>query len=106
MLPLPVSDEALTAPYVDISAYLPPLEQIPDTFQRLPDPFANPYTRWQFRWFTGEVSVEDFPEPRGEIDGEVAYRHLWLIQKAPFVDPVHKMAAVAYLMSMWFEEPA
>ncbi len=60
----------------------------------------------QNRWFYFGLKTHDLPPTKPEIDLETAVRHLQCIQGSFQPKHEHKIAAVAWLMSLWFELPA
>ena len=78
---------------------LPAYKDIPDDFKR----GSNPWCRWQTKWFY--KGLDKFPPAKEGIDEKGAVRHLAAIQKSFEPAHEHKMAAVAYLGSLWLTEP-
>lgn len=81
---------------------MPNAQLIPREF-RIGSP--NPYVQWQAKWFHNGLTQDQVPKPKEGINLEDAMNHLHAIQSSWF--PLHeqKVAAVAYLASLWFEEP-
>lgn len=85
----------------DVCRLMPAMADIPEEFRRNYD---NSFVRLQARWFhTGFGRGELRARPG--IDHAKALRHLEAIQRSFEPAHEHKQAAVAYLMSLWFEEP-
>lgn len=78
---------------------LPAYKEIPDEFKR----DSNPWCRWQSEWFF--KGLEKMPTAKEGIDQGEAMRHLSAIQKSFEPGHEHKMAAVAYLASLWLVSP-
>lgn len=77
-------------------------------FESIPKRFrfgSTPQNKLQQRWFFSGVQKSDFPPTKEGIDREVALRHLACIQGSFEPKHEHKEAAVAYLMSLWFDFP-
>ena len=86
----------------DVKNLMPAYDQIPEEIKNQD---ANNYTRLRAKWFLKGLMAHDVPEPRGGIDGDKAWDHLFCIQRSFEPKHEHKSAAVAYLMSLWFKEP-
>lgn len=95
--PAPVTDLQIAFP-ADLRELLPPLELIPDEFKR----GRNEWTKFVDRWF-----FEGFPESgvirKDGVDAELAYRHLSVLIGSYEPKHEHKVAAVAWLASRWFD---
>lgn len=80
---------------------MPEYKDIPKDFKNNQN---NPYVRMQQTWFyKGLKGVELKPKPG--IDLNKALRHLSYIQGSWEPKHEHKEAGVAYLASLWLEEP-
>ena len=79
---------------------LPIYDQIPKEFKNK----NNPWRKWQTEWFLKGLSKDQIPKPKEGIDINLAIRHLQTIQMSWKSQHEHKMAGVAYLASLWFEE--
>jgi hypothetical protein len=77
---------------------LPAWSDIPDEFKGFP---GNAWAQTAERWFFdgGRVSCTAKPD----IDIRHAYRHLDAILRSWDPQHEHKIAGVAYLLSLWFE---
>ena len=84
----------------NLDELLPPMSEIPDEFKH----DANYFCRLQSRWFFEGISASEF-HPKPGIDLNAAIRHLSAIQGSFEPKHEHKKAGVAYLMSLWFDEP-
>lgn len=80
---------------------LPKYEEIPDDFKR----DYNPWCEWQSKWFFSGLKENEIPVAKEGIDQRVAFLHLKTIQGSFEPQHEHKMAAVAWLASLWFVEP-
>lgn len=101
-------DEVTLAYPANVQHLMPEYNSIPEEFRnmnynhRCDDPSkADFWLRFQSDWmFTGlKVIKTDLKEG---IDGDKAWRHLSAIQGSYEPKHEHKMAAVAYLASLWF----
>jgi len=82
-----------------MDALMPAYEDIPDEFKRQ----DNPWVKLQQKWFFHGLA--EIPTAKPGIDLSVAMEHLSTIQRSWEPKHQHKEAAVAYLASLWFEEP-
>lgn len=98
--PTVVSDVQKAFP-ADLGALLPPLHVIPDEFKGN----GGTWVRFAHRWF-----AHGFPERglvrREGVDAETAYRHLMTVMRSYEPKHEHKMAAIAWLASLWFSDIA
>lgn len=83
----------------NIRTLMPPMDQIPEEFRR----DRSPWTKWQAKWFFSGLSPSDQPKIKDGINENDAWRHLKTIQGSFAPKHEHKMAAVGYLASLWFE---
>lgn len=84
----------------DIKRRMPAMSDIPEEFKSRRD---NKWLKFQGDWFFhGLVKLSVTPKPG--IDRILAMRHLAAIQTSFAPKHEHKMAAVAYLASLWFED--
>jgi len=100
-LPVPMSkvDQAFGAAD-KITNCLPPVEAIPDEFDGYPQ---NKWTSAVDRIFgKGSAGIE--LQPRVGIDPEIAYTHIHTVLGSYAPKHEYKIAALAYLMSLWFED--
>lgn len=97
-LPIPVSkiDIVFGGKLKEI---LPPWEEIPDEFKR----DSNPWVKWQQQWFFR--GLESTPKAKEGIDANLAMSNLACVQGSFEPKHQHKQAGVAYLASLWFENP-
>jgi hypothetical protein len=97
--PVAISDVMLAFP-ADVEGVMPPWEEIPEEFRR----GSNEWTKLADYWFAcGLAGTTQFYLKEG-IDGETAVRHLRAILGSFQPRHEHKMAAVAWLCSLWFVE--
>lgn len=82
-----------------VADLMPLMAEIPDEFKRS----GNRWVKVQQDWFFYGLSKPRWT-PRPQVDGEAAIRHLQAIQRSWAPKHEHKEAAVAYLMSLWFED--
>jgi hypothetical protein len=87
----------------NIMHLLPEYKDIPEEFHMCTG--TNPFLKLQSKWFFEGIKLEDFPPVKTGIDFKLAIRHLTAIQRSWEPQHEHKCAAVAYLMSLWFETP-
>lgn len=94
--PLPVTDVDLAFP-ANALDYMPPMAEIPDEL----DP---KWERFQGDWFARGLPENTEIDLKAGIDGNEAMRHLRVIQGSFAPKHEHKVAAVAYLASLWFDD--
>lgn len=82
-----------------LDTLMPKYADIPAEFKS----YSNPWVKWQSDWFFN--GLKSFPEPKAGINQHTAMAHLKAIQSSFEPKHEHKQAAVAYLASLWFEEP-
>lgn len=84
-----------------MNTLMPKMSEIPAEFQR------HEGTKWnkiQSRWFfSGLPNGTEF-KPKKGVNSDTAVRHLATIQRSFQPKHEHKEAAVAWLMSLWFED--
>lgn len=97
-LPQAIDDLTLVFPG-DVSHLMLALVEIPEEFQRGATPWNDVAADW---FFNGPLGISC--EAKQGIDGIKALRHLAAILNSFQPKQGHKMAAVAYLMSLWFDE--
>lgn len=85
----------------DVYHLMPAYEDIPDEFRKNRE---NPFAKLQRQWFFKGINTRVFVAKPG-IDKSLALTHLSAIQNSFEPRHEHKAAGVAYLMSLWFEEP-
>ena len=82
---------------------MPEWEAIPQEFKRFNS------TKWNKlfnQWFYSGIDQGALPKAKEGIDRTKALRHIRTIMGSFEPKHEHKEAAVAYLMSLWFEEQA
>jgi len=103
--PIPVSQVDLAFP-AHAHRLMPPMEAIPEEFRHdgaRSSPVAEKWLGFQRQWFYKGLEGVKFARKEG-IDAETAFRHLQCIQGSFQPKHEHKVAAVAYLASLWFED--
>jgi hypothetical protein len=83
---------------VGIDRLMPPMSDIPDVFTYR----NNPYVRTTSTWFFKGLDSDALQAKPG-IDRNRALAHLQTILGSFEPQHQHKTAAVAYLMSLWFD---
>lgn len=101
-LPQQIDDLEIAFP-AHAMALMPAMEDIPAEFKNS----SSPWVTFQGVWFAAGLS-EHFSFVPAEVNGErlkgpMIVRHLTAIQKSFAPKHEHKMAAVAYLSSLWME---
>lgn len=89
----------------DITLYDQALLHMP-RYDDIPDEFKDHHNKWAYiaaQWFFKGLRGATFT-PKSGIDKSTALRHLACIQSSFDPQHGHKQAAVAYLMSLWFED--
>jgi hypothetical protein len=66
-------------------------------------PNRQEWLAWQSRWFFR--GLDRVPTAKPGIEPQVAIKHLACIQRSMELSMETKKDAVAYLASLWFEEP-
>jgi hypothetical protein len=83
------------------------LDRLMPAYESIPAEFRDrDNTKWhkaQSKWFYEGIKASDF-KPKDGIDPTQALRHLKCIQGSFEPKHEHKMAAVAWLMSLWFDD--
>jgi len=102
-LPQPIDDLRLAFP-ARVAYLMPDYDDIPEDF-RDDRGAARPWLKFQRDWFFRGLPADAKFSPKNGIDLAVALRHLKAIQGSFEPKHEHKEAAVAYLASLWFEEP-
>jgi hypothetical protein len=97
--PQDIDDVTLAFP-ASVRHLMPPMAEIPDEFHM---GSGNEWVEFQERWFFHGLGVDSKLYAKDGIDPETALRHLTAIQGS--FEPKHqeKVAAVAYLASLWFD---
>jgi hypothetical protein len=97
MQPMKVSDIDIAFP-ANVKHLMPPMAEIPEDFKRhRGNPWVDLTSQWFFSGLTGHFRAKD------GIDQRMAMRHLKCVIGSFEPKHEHKTAAVAYLMSLWFE---
>lgn len=100
MFMMPSTNPDLRHPFFeDVVPLMPPMAQIPREFH-------NGQMKWNqlaCDWFFYGIRLES-ATPKAGIDVVLAWRHLGAIQRSFTPKHEHKEAAVAYLLSEWFED--
>lgn len=91
-------DDATVAFPTSVYHLMPRYEDIPDEFKKR----RNPYVRKTSDWFFSGIKFSSLKAKDG-IDATKAIRHLKAILGSFEPKHEHKEAAVAYLMSLWFD---
>lgn len=80
-----------------VSHLMPPMAEIPPEFKE----FYNPWARVASKWFA--LGLKGTLVPKEGIDKKAALRHLATVLRSFEPRHEHKEAAVAYLLSLWFD---
>ena len=80
---------------------MPKMNDIPKEFRNMNS--RNKWNRFQQDWFFNSVPGLQV-WPKEEIDPEKALQHLSGIQRSYEPKHEHKVASVAYLASLWFDD--
>jgi hypothetical protein len=83
-----------------MKSILPPREEIPAEFYNGRTPWNEVFSKW---FFSGLPEGTSFICKSGVV-GQTAYDHLRAIIKSFEPKHEHKEGAVAWLMSLWFED--
>ena len=97
--PKVVTDLELAFP-TDISNLLPPYDYILERF----DPDTSPFCDLADTWFFKGLNAQQLVPKPGIVKG-TALRHLKAVMGSWTPKHEHKISAVGYLLSLWFEEP-
>jgi hypothetical protein len=84
----------------DIEKLMPAMADIPDEFYRS----SNEWVKIQSHWFYKGLPGTTVVKPKEGINTKEAFDHLSAIQSSFEPKHEHKMAGIAYLMSLWFDE--
>lgn len=99
--PQPVDDVLLAFPG-DVRDLMPAMEDIPEEFRD-----RNSRSEWNLfvrDWFFSSNHLETWDlYPREGVDADQAYRHLSAVIRSFQPKHEHKEAAVAWLLSRWFD---
>ena len=100
IMPQKISDALMAFP-ASVEHLMPAMTDIPEEFHRtLGD---HPWVKWQAHWFC--EGLKEWPKTKDGISHNDAQRHLSAIQRSYQPQHQHKVAAVAYLASLWLVEP-
>lgn len=100
--PKEVDDVHLAFP-VNIDEWLPSWDEIPEDFREGLSDQAHKWRKFQGDWFFGGLMDVEVDLKEG-IDEKTAWRHLGTIQGSYDPKHEHKVAAVAWLASLWFND--
>jgi hypothetical protein len=92
-------DDVFLAFPANVSHLMPRYEDIPEEFKSSSNKWCGIASRW---FFKGLPKTTVF-KPKEGVDTNKALRHLGAIQGSFEPKHEHKEAAVAYLMSQWFD---
>ena len=88
-----------------VTGRVPNYDEIPEDFKDMnahhKKTEAAKWIQWQEEWFFN--GIKSFPKVKDGIDEKAARSHLASIQRSFDIKHEHKMAAVAYLASLWLE---
>lgn len=106
LIPSKVSDIDRT--FGNVKGLMPPMEEIPapyrtNSYDRTSRKEPDLWIRFQFDWFYHGFEKLDLT-PKEGIDLKTALSHLATIQGSYEPKHQHKIAAVAYLASLWFKD--
>lgn len=97
-VPHEVTDVEMAFP-AEVTQLMPEYKEIPDEFKRQ----SNSWVKLQQEWFFEGLPGAKFFQKEG-INPSAALRHLKCIQGSFQPKHEHKEAAVAYLLSRWFDK--
>lgn len=97
--PTEVSDIFLAFP-ANLGDLIPPSDHIPIQFWDS----SNQWNQLASAWFMDGLKPEAKFILEDEVDGNIAVRHISAILKSYEPKHEHKIAATAYLSSIWFKE--
>jgi len=86
--------------YAPINVLVPPHKEIPPDYQG-----RAKFEQLQSKWFFKGLDEGEMPAAKPGIDEQMAMKHLYTVQNNREIKHEHKIAGVAWLMSMWFELP-
>ena len=102
----PSDVDNLTAAFPgNLDGLLPPLSVIPEKYAN-PNIAFNSNDKWvrfQGDWMFRGIPDSSQPKPKRGIDEAKAWKHLSAIQNSFEPKHEHKVAAVAWLASLWFK---
>ena len=100
--PQEVSDVQMVFP-ANIEALMPARSTCQAALEAMPDK-GEKWIDVQHAWFFHGLSGESKIQPKAGIDPRQAIRHLHVIQGSFEPKHEHKRDAVAYLLSLWFDD--
>lgn len=83
-----------------LQALLPTRDEIPEVFKKY---HGTKWNELAHKWFFEGLRPDEMPKEKEEINRSAALRHLSTLLRTSEIEHNHKEAAVAYLMSLWFE---
>ena len=95
-IPVTAADMAFGGKCAEI---LPPMAEIPTEFLG----HSGVWLDWQNEWFMR--GLKRYPVAKAGIDLNLAMNNLQCVQGSYAPKHEHKQAGVAYLASLWFEQP-
>lgn len=98
--PSPVDDLDMVFGARAVRDLMPPMTEIPEEFHVWR---GNKWVDLQSEWFSNGIKLSQIT-PKDGVDFAAAMRHLKAIQSSWEPKHEHKMAAVAYLASLWFDD--
>lgn len=97
-VPQPISDVMLAFP-ANVEPLMPAWDDIPQEFKGSGNGWVSFVDSWFYRGMSSKV---EFHMKEG-VSGEAAFRHLQAVMGSFQPKHEHKVAAVAYLSSLWFD---
>lgn len=94
--------QEITNPFMPTVKLLPPYDEIPEEFKT--HSLSNKWVKLFNDWFFGGLKSLKMT-PRDGIDVEKARKHIHIAMTGFDSKHEHKEAGVAYLLSLWFEDP-
>lgn len=101
--PVPVSDVEIAFP-ASAMELMPSWDECEAGLDRLPREEKEKWLDFQGSWFSKGLSADAQFSLKDGIDGNAAFRQLMVLQGSFAPKHEHKMAGVAYLASLWFED--
>jgi hypothetical protein len=101
--PKAIDQVTLAFPANVVGTYLPPRDVIPEDFDRNWHHDSHEWCGVANRWFSEGIEKSEF-KPKDGIDEAAAWRHLSACMRSFEPKHEHKIAGVAWLMSMWFDK--
>lgn len=99
----PQQTSALSQAFGDIRGLMPDYQEIPEDFRRERGD-SRKWHRIQSEWFFRGLPNDTVFKPKDGVDQQAALGHLKCIQGSFQPKHEHKQAAVAWLMSLWFDD--